>query len=65
MKLSVSLISGVLFAVIGVLHLLRLAYGWDAAIGGFDVPMWASWIAAAVSALLAYGNITHCHACKM
>lgn len=65
MKLSVSLISGLLFAVIGVLHLLRLAYGWEAAIGGFDVPMWASWVAVVASGLLAYGNLKHCHKCSM
>ncbi len=34
-----------LFLLLFVFHLLRLIYGWDAQIGGFQIPMWLSWIA--------------------
>jgi hypothetical protein len=36
-----------------VLQLVRVLEGWDVAIGGFHVPMWASLVAAAFAALLA------------
>lgn len=63
MKLSVSLISGVIFAAVAVLHMLRLFYGWTAQIGGWDVPMWFSGGGLVVAALLALWNFTHCHKC--
>jgi hypothetical protein len=64
MKLSFSLISGVVFTAIAVLHALRLIYGWLAQIGGWDVPMWLSWVALVLAGLLAYGNFVHCHKCS-
>lgn len=45
---------GVIFSVIGVLHLLRAVLWWEAAIAGWNVPMWLSWLAIVVSAVLAY-----------
>jgi hypothetical protein len=35
-------ISAVIFAVIGVAHLLRLFLGWKVIVAGFDVPGWWS-----------------------
>ncbi|MBI2639034.1 hypothetical protein HYW83_05595 [Candidatus Peregrinibacteria bacterium] len=61
MKLSVSLVSGVIFAAVAVLHVLRLFYGWAAQIGGWDVPMWFSGVGLVVAALLALWNFSHCH----
>ena len=38
-------ISGVLFGVIALLHIVRLLLDWPAQIAGWDVPLWISWIA--------------------
>ena len=46
-------ITGVIFAVIAVLHGLRLLLGWSAVIGTWQVPAWVSWLALAVSGYLA------------
>ncbi len=48
------LVTALIFSVIGVLHLLRIVYVWEAAIGGWMLPMWLSWIALAVAGWLAY-----------
>ena len=47
-------LTGVIFAVIAVLHLLRVIYSWDAQIGTFAIPIWLSWIALVVSGFLSY-----------
>ena len=36
---SYLLISGLLFAAVTLLHLLRLVYGWPAQIGAWTVPL--------------------------
>lgn len=35
-------ISGILFVIIAVLHLLRLIYQWPAEIGAVSIPVWVS-----------------------
>lgn len=49
-----TLTTGAVFSIIAVLHALRLLFGWEAMIGGWDVPLWVSWAATAVSGYLAY-----------
>jgi len=52
------MVSGSLFALVALLHLLRIVFNWQAVIGGWTVPMWLSWIGLAVTATLcvwAYG----------
>jgi len=46
--------AGVVFSLIAVLHALRLLLGWEAAIGGWTVPSWLSWLALAAAGYLAY-----------
>ncbi len=48
------LATATIFAIIGLLHLARIVFGWEALIGGWAVPAWASWLALAVSAILAF-----------
>ena len=38
-------ISGVVFGVIALLHIVRLFLDWPAQIAGWAVPLWISWIA--------------------
>ncbi len=53
-KASYIKISGYIFTVAALIHLLRLAYGWQAQIGGWLVPMWLSLVAIVVAGYLAY-----------
>ena len=53
-----SRITGIVFLLIAVLHILRMAYGWDAAIAGWSVPLWLSAVALAMSLYLAYHGLT-------
>lgn len=46
-------IAAVLFAVIALLHLVRLFQGWVVVVNGLTMPLWISWAALAVSGLLA------------
>ncbi|MBI2485060.1 hypothetical protein HYW18_02860 [Candidatus Uhrbacteria bacterium] len=46
-------VSEAVFALVALLHLLRLVYGWSAQIGGWQVPMWASVVALVAAGFLA------------
>ncbi len=48
------LLTAVVFAGVAGAQLLRAVFGWDATIAGWSVPLWVSWVAAAVTAVLAY-----------
>ena len=48
--------TGVVFAVIAVVHALRLFYGWEAVIGGWAVPFWFSWLAVFFAGWLAWSG---------
>lgn len=43
-----------IFSLIFLLHALRLVYGWSAVIGGWQVPMWASYLSVVFAGYLAY-----------
>ena len=47
------LVSGVVFALLGATHLVRLAMRWPAQVAGVSVPLWPSALAALFSAGLA------------
>jgi hypothetical protein len=42
-----SVVAGVIFALVALLHLLRIYMGWPVVIGSWTVPMWVSWIVVA------------------
>lgn len=46
--------TAVIFFLIAVTHALRIIYGWRAAIGGFEAPVWLSWIALVIALVLSY-----------
>jgi len=48
-----TMLAVVVFALVALVHLLRLAFGWEATINGAAVPMWASILALVVSGGLA------------
>lgn len=43
----------VIFALVAVLHVLRLIFGWEAVINGMVVPIWASVLAIIIAGGLA------------
>jgi uncharacterized membrane protein len=49
-----SLIAGIIFSLVALLHALRLLFGWHVTIENVVVPVWISWIGLAVAIYLAY-----------
>jgi hypothetical protein len=47
------LITGVIFAIVALVHLLRLLLDWPAQVAGLAVPPWVSWIGLMVAGALA------------
>jgi hypothetical protein len=48
-----SLLAAVIFAIVAMLQLVRALSAWPVTIATLSVPLWASWIACAVAAVLA------------
>jgi len=46
------LISGVIFALVALVHMARVANGWSLQLGPWAIPMWASWCGVVVPATL-------------
>lgn len=46
-------ITGFIFLIVAIIHLLRVLNGWTARIDTFSVPMWASWVALVIAGYLA------------
>ncbi|MFQ5973744.1 MAG: hypothetical protein ACE5Q3_15560 [Alphaproteobacteria bacterium] len=47
-------VTAALLALIAVTHLVRVVLGWTVAIGAWSVPMWVSWVALVIAAILSY-----------
>ena len=45
----------VIFAIVALMHLLRLVLGWDATIAGTEIPMWVSVAALVIAGSLSVG----------
>ena len=52
-----TMIASVIFGVVALVHVLRIFLGWSAVIGGWNVPMWLSWIGLVVAGGLSYFGI--------
>jgi len=48
-----SLVTGVIFAVVALFHLVRIVMDWSVIIGDWSIPMWVSWVALVVAGGLA------------
>ncbi|MFQ5937114.1 MAG: hypothetical protein ACE5LB_11985 [Acidiferrobacterales bacterium] len=46
-------VSGTLFSVVALAHLMRLMYGWHIQVDDLAVPMWVSWAGLFIPGLLA------------
>ncbi len=49
-----SLVAGVIFLVMAIMHVLRLVLKWEAVINGRTVPMWVNWVGVPITGYLAY-----------
>ncbi len=49
-------VAGCVFLAVALLHLVRLAFGVSLILGGFEIPLWLSWIGVAVTAYLSYAS---------
>ena len=54
-KTYITVSTGV-FTIVAFLQLARVLFGWDAVMGGWEVPMWLSWGAAIGAGFLAYSG---------
>jgi hypothetical protein len=52
-----SLVVGLVFLLIAVMHALRLALRWEAVVNGWSVPMWVSAVALLIAAYLAFEGL--------
>jgi fatty acid desaturase len=55
MKKPFTSLAAIIFAVIALVHLLRLVYGWAVTIVGADVPTWTSVLGLVIAGGLAAG----------
>jgi len=47
-------VSGVIFLVVAVVHLLRLVLKWEVILAGWPAPVWLSAVAFVIAAALAF-----------
>jgi hypothetical protein len=52
-----SVVAGLIFLLIAVMHGLRLALKWEVVLNGWSVPMWASAVAIVITAYLAFEGL--------
>ena len=45
-------VSGLVFGVVALIHLLRVVGGWSFVVDGWSAPMWVSWVGLLVAGLL-------------
>jgi hypothetical protein len=52
-----SLVVGLIFLLVAVMHALRLAFKWEVVLNGWSVPMWVSALALLFAAYLAFEGL--------
>lgn len=52
-------ITGLIFAIVGLAHLLRVLSGWTVVVGGLNVPMWISYVGIVGLWYLSYNAFKH------
>ena len=51
-------LTGTIFLIIALVHLLRAILGWPVMVGSMMVPVWASWVAFLVAGYLSYQGLS-------
>ena len=54
---SYAAVSVLIFAIVAIMHLVRIINGWSVAIGPHNIPMSVSWAGLVVAALLALWGV--------
>lgn len=49
-------ITGALFAVLAVVHVVRLFYGWGISVNDTAIPLWVSWFGIALTGFFSYSS---------
>lgn len=57
MSNSYAAVTVLIFAIVAIMHLVRIVNGWSVAIGPHDIPMGVSWAGLVGSALLALWGV--------
>ncbi len=52
-------VTGIIFAVVALIHLVRIFMAWQVTIDGWSIPMWVSWIGLVVTGGLAYVSVKY------
>lgn len=52
-------VTGFIFAIVGLAHLIRVLSGWTIVIGGWNVPIWISYIGVLGPWYLSYNAFKH------
>jgi hypothetical protein len=47
-------VSGLIFLLVALVHLLRLVFKWEVILAGWPAPVWLSAVAFVIAAVLAY-----------
>ena len=47
-------LTATMFAIIGLVHLLRLLFGWEVFINDWEVPLWLSGLAVVIAGYVVY-----------
>lgn len=47
---------GTVFLIVSLLHLVRIAFGWEFIIAGVGIPEWISWLGVMFAAYLSYSS---------
>ena len=50
------MIAGLIFLVVALVHLARLAFGIDIILGDFAIPLWLSWVGVIFAGYLSYAS---------
>lgn len=53
-----SMVAGAIFAIVALLHLLRILMSWPVLIDSWAVPIWLSWIALMIAGGLSYFGLS-------
>jgi len=57
MRKNIMTASGILFLIVGGLHLIRVLKGWPILVGDYPIPMWVSFVLVVVAFTLGAQNL--------
>lgn len=49
-------LAGFIFLIVALLHLMRIAFGWNLIVGNVAVPLWLSWLGVVIAGYLSYSS---------